>query len=146
MSLMRWKLALAAGMLAASCGREPEPAQTAADTAGQMGGMQMTMQGMLMMPMMRQHLDSMAAMRPEQMAAMMTVHQDMASRMMDAMGADMRGMNMTGDAAWIALGDSLRRDLAELPGLSGEPLRVRMEAHIARMRRMMTMHEGMMRM
>lgn len=145
MRRMPWKLALATGILAA-CGRKPEPAQTPADTAGQMGGMQMNMQGMQMMPMMRAHLDSMAAMRPEQMAAMMAGHQDMASRMMDAMGADMRGMNMQPDTTWTALSDSLRHDLADLPGLSGEALRTRMEAHIARMRRMMTMHQGMMRM
>jgi hypothetical protein len=62
------------------------------------------------------------------------------------MGADMRGMNMQPDSAWTALADSLRQDMAELPALSGEPLKSRMEAHIARMRRMMTMHQGMMRM
>jgi hypothetical protein len=106
----------------------------------------MPMQGMQMMSGMEAHLDSMAAMRPEQMATMMAGHQDMASRMMDAMGADMRGMNMQPDTSWSALSDSLRRDLAELPSLSGEPLRSRMEAHIERMRRIMTMHRGMMKM
>jgi len=138
----RW-LAAAALVMVAACGRKPEAAQTPADTAG-MGGMQM--QGMQMMPLMRAHLDSMAALRPDQMAAMMVAHQDMASRMMDAMGADMRGMNMAPDTAWTALGDSLRQDLAELPSLSGEPLRGRMEAHLARMRRMMAMHRTMMKM
>lgn len=144
MRVRYWKLSLAIGMLAA-CGKKGEaPPAAAADSAGAMGGM--AMQGMEMMPAMQAHLDSMAAMRPEQMAAMMTSHQDAASRMMDAMGADMRGMNMQPDPAWTALSDSLRRDLAELPGLSGEPLRLRMEAHIARMRRMMAMHRGMMKM
>ena len=52
---------------------------------------------------------------------MMTTHQDLASRMMDAMGADM-------------------------PGLATGPLTTRMQAHIARMRRMMAIHEGMMKM
>jgi hypothetical protein len=145
MRMMHWKLALATGILA-SCGRKPEPAQTPADTAGQASGMQMNMQGMQMMPMMRAQLDSMAAMRPEQMAAMMAAHQDRASRMMDAMGADMRGMNMAPDSAWTALSDSLRQDLAALPGLSGEPLRSRMEAHLGRMRRLMAMHQGIMKM
>jgi hypothetical protein len=106
----------------------------------------MAMQGMQMMPGMQVHLDSMAAMRPEQMAAMMAGHQDMASRMMDAMGADMRGMNMQPDTAWTTLADSLRQDLAELPGLTGEPLRNRMAAHIERMRRMIAMHRSMMKM
>lgn len=70
----------------------------------------------------------------------------MASRMIDAMGADMRGMNMTPDAAWTALSDSLRRDLADLPGLSGEQLGSRMQAHIQQMRRMMALHKEMMKM
>lgn len=129
------------------CGKKPEAAKPpAADTAGTMSGMQMSPQGMQMMPAMRAHLDSLGAMPPDQMATMMATHQDLASRMMDAMGADMRGMNMKPDSAWAALSDSLRQDLAELPGLSGAPLSSRMQAHIGRMRRMMAMHEGMMRM
>ena len=131
----------------AACGKKPEVAQApAADSAGTMGGMQMSMQGMTMMPLMRAHLDSLGAMQPAGMAAAMSAHQDLASRMMDAMGADMRGMNMTPDAAWAALTDSLRQDLADLPGLSAGALTTRMQAHIGRMRRMMTMHEGMMKM
>ncbi|MDZ4862259.1 MAG: hypothetical protein SGJ01_02340 [Gemmatimonadota bacterium] len=77
---------------------------------------------------------------------MIAAHQDMASRMMDAMGADMRGMNMTPDSAWAALTDSVRQDLADLPGLSAGALTSRMPAHIGRMRRMMALHEGMMKM
>lgn len=127
----------------AACGRKPEAPETpGGDTAGQMG----VMPGMQMMPAMRAHLDSMVAMPPDQLAAMLAAHQDMASRMMEAMATDMRGMSMQPDAAWTALSDSLRRDLADLSGLSGEAQRSRMEAHIARMRRMMTMHQGMMKM
>jgi FtsP/CotA-like multicopper oxidase with cupredoxin domain len=129
----------------AACGRKPETADTpAADSAGKMTGM--AMQSRQMMPAMRAHLDSMAAMPPDQLAAMLAAHQDMASRMMDAMAADMRGMNMQPDSAWTALSDSVRRDLADLPGLSGEARRTWIEAHIARMRRMMTMHQGMLKM
>ena len=142
MRMLYWKLALALGVLAA-CAKQPEAAP-AVDSAGKMAGM--AMQGMQMMPGMQAHVDSLAALRPEQLAAMMAGHQDMASRMMDAMGADMRGMNMTPDTAWTALSDSLRRDLADLPGLSGEQLGSRMEAHIQRMRRMMAMHKEMMKM
>jgi predicted small lipoprotein YifL len=131
----------------AACGKKPEAAKPpAADTAGKMGRMQMGMQGMKMMPLMRAHLDSIGAMPPAQMTAMMAAHQELASRMMDAMGADMRGMGMKPDSAWAALGDSVRQDLAELPGLSGTALKARMQAHIGRMQRMMVMHEGMMRM
>lgn len=140
--------ALAIAMIAlAACGKKQEAAQApAAGTAGTMGGMQMTMQGMQMMPLMRAHLDSLGAMQPAQMATMMAAHQGLASHMMDAMGADMRGRNMMPDAAWTALGDSVRKDLADLPGLTGAALTTRMQAHIGRMQRMMTMHEGMMKM
>lgn len=131
----------------AACGKKPEVAQApAADSAGTMGGMQMSMQGMAMMPQMRAHLDSLGALPPAAMSAMMAAHQDLASRMMDAMGADMRGMSMQPDSTWAALTDSLRQDLADLPGLSAGALTTRMQAHIGRMRRMMTMHEGMMKM
>ncbi len=130
----------------AGCGQRAETARApAADTAGGMGGMQMAMQGMQMMPMMRAHLDSLAGMQPAQMTAMMAAHQDLASRMMDAMGADMRGMGMKPDSAWAALSDSLRQDLADLPGLSGGPLKTRMQAHVGRMQRMMAMHAEMMK-
>jgi len=128
----------------AACGRKQQAAQApAADSAA---GMQMAMQGMQMMPLMRAHLDSLGAMESAQMAAAMTGHQDLASRMMDAMGADMRGMNMQPDSAWAALADSVRQDLADLPGQTGVALETRMQAHIARVRRMLVMHEGMMKM
>jgi hypothetical protein len=141
-------LILAAVTLVA-CSKKQEAAQApAADASGNMAGMQMGpgMQGMQMMSMMRAHLDSIGAMQPAQMATMMAAHQGLASHMMDAMGADMRSRNMTPDAAWTALGDSLRQDLADLPGLTGAALTTRMQAHIGRMQRMMTLHEGMMKM
>lgn len=138
---------LAVGVIAlTACGKRPEAVQVLATDTVAKGGMQMAMQGMQMMPMMTAHLDSLGGMAPAQMAAMMTAHQDLASRMMDAMGADMRGMHMAPDAGWIALGDSVRQDLAELPGLSGGALQGRMQGHIGRMRRMMTLHQGMMKM
>lgn len=131
----------------AACGKTGEAArQAGADTTGTMAGMSMAMQGMQMMPAMRAHLDSLGTMQPAQMAATMAAHQDLASRMMDAMGADMRGMGMRPDSAWAALGDSLRQDLAVLPSLSGAALGTRMRAHLGRMRQMLAMHEGMMRM
>lgn len=129
----------------AACGSK-EAAKPPAESDGGMSGMQMDMAGIHMLPQMRAHLDSLGAMTPAQMLSAMAAHQDIASRMMDAMGADMRGMSMTPDAVWTALGDSVRQDLAELPGLTGAALQARMTAHIARMQRMMGLHEGMMRM
>lgn len=127
------------------CGPKPE-APAAADSAGPMAGMPMYMAGMELMPAMRAHLDSLGVLTPGELQARMAAHQDLAARMMDAMGADMRGMGMAPDSAWAALGDSLRQDLAELPGLTGGALTDRVQAHVARMRRMLVMHEGMMRM
>ena len=133
-------------LLITACGKaEQNKTDSAAQDSG-MGGMQMSMQGMQMIPAMRAHLDSLGSMTPEQIGSGMEAHQDLASRTMDAMGADMRGMGMSPDSAWSSLADSLRQDLAELSGLSGEALKSRMEAHAGRLRRMMGMHEAMMKM
>jgi len=96
------------------------------------------------MSQMRVHLDSIGSMQPTQMLTMMPAHQALASRMMDAMGSDMRGRNMQSTAAWMVLGDSLRGDLSAMPALTGQVLSTRMQAHVARMQRMMVMHQGMM--
>ena len=106
----------------------------------------MGMKGMAMMPALTTHLDSLGAGSPAQMQAMMAGHQALMSQAMDAMGADMMGMNMKPDAAWSALSDSVRVDLGELSGLSGAALQARMKAHLERTRRLIAMHEGMMKM
>lgn len=62
------------------------------------------------------------------------------------MDADMNAMGMRGDAAWTALADSVRADLATLPELSGAPLSALVRAHAARVRRLMTTHGNMMAM
>ena len=164
-----WKmfLLLLVGTVAtAGCGRPGKDADkqqqaataTPAGDSGKMGGMggmqmdstmmgghQMGMDGPAMMPMMRAHMDSMMRMSPEQMTAMMAMHGRMMSEMMDRMGADMRGMQMSGDAKRTALVDSVKADLAALPGLQGKELSARMDAHIDRVRRLISMHEGMMK-
>lgn len=104
----------------------------------------MEMQGMRMMPQIRAHMDSMSRMSPQQMQAMMAMHEGMMSRMMDGMGADMRGMNMSASQEWSALTDSVKEDLAELPSLKGQELTARMQAHDERVKRLMAMHERMM--
>jgi hypothetical protein len=145
----QWIL-IATGVLLAGCGdNKPEADQQGGGNKnGDMAGMQMgdqtSMRGMQMMPEMRAHMDSMARMSPEQMRSMMPRHEEMSSRMLDAMGLDMRGMNMTPDAAWTSLTDSVRSDLAELPGLSGATLKQRVPGHVQRVRRLMERHEDMM--
>jgi hypothetical protein len=118
-----------------------------ADSAGMAGHMDsggmagMAMPGMQMMSGMRAHMDSMTRMSPQQMQTMMARHQEMMSRMMDGMGADMRGMNMPGSPEWTALTDSVKQDLAELPSLKGQALSTRMRAHADRVRRLIEAHE-----
>jgi hypothetical protein len=89
------------------------------DSGTGMGGMHM--QGMEMRSTMRSHLDSMTRMSPEQMRAAMAQHDALMSQMMDRMGGDMRSMPMTGDTAWNAFTDSVKRDLAD-PQPSGQSL------------------------
>lgn len=138
---------LGAALALGACGKAPEVARApAADTATKMAGMQMGMAGKELIPVMQHHLDSLAAMTPAQLAEAVTAHEDLSSRLMDGMGTDMRSMNMTPDSAWTALSDSVRRDLADLPALSGDVLKNRFTAHIGRMRRLMAMHETMVKM
>ena len=138
----RLSAGLAAMLIIAACGKK----QPAPEQGGQMSGMQgMSMRSDSMMPMMRAHLDSMAALPPQFAAGMMATHEAMASQMLDAMGSDMRMMDMRPDSAWTALADSVKRDLAELPPLSGRALETRMGAHLARMRRLLDAHGAMMK-
>ena len=153
--------ALLVGALAlAGCGGGRERAEQSRDSAGMMGhmdsggmgmgrmdsgGMGMgNMQGMPMMSGMRAHMDSMMRMSPQQMQAMMAMHEQMMSRMMDGVGADMRGMNMSSTPEWSALTDSVKQDLADVPNLKAQKLSTRMHAHAERVKRLIGMHEKMM--
>lgn len=149
MRAMRSVLVLA-GMALAGCGGggAGKPAASggiggASTDTTRVGG-RMGMAGMDMSPMMREHLDSLTRMAPAQMSQMLATHERMMSQMMDNMGRDMRGMNMGGNAAWTALSDSVRRDLADLPRLAGTALSERMQAHGDRVRRLLAAHESMM--
>ena len=156
MKSMLWTLYVAAATVGAACGGKDETADRAqpADQQGTtgmkmdsmpMGGDHMGMGGASMMPMMRAHMDSMMRMSPEQMSGMMAAHDRMMSQMMDRMGADMRSMKMSGDAKWNGLVDSVKADLADLPGLQGNELSARMKAHADRVQRLLAMHEAMMK-
>ena len=148
MRMFHWLLVLG-GFALAGCGggrdrtnRTDTVSMGRTDSAG-MNMQGMNMQGIQMMPEMRAHMDSMARMSPQQMQATMANHQALMSQMMDRMGADMRGMKMSGSAEWNALTDSVKQDLAELPGLKGSALASRMRAHGQRVRRLIAMHESM---
>ena len=144
-----------AGAAIAGCGgekgAEQHPAGTLRDGMAGMGmdsmkmGDHLGMEGMRTMPAMRAHMDSMMLQSPERMSGMMAMHDQMMSQMMDRMGADMRGMQMSGNPEWNGLVDSVKRDLADLPELRGKELTSRMEAHADRVRRLLAMHENMMK-
>lgn len=151
MAMAHWAL-LVGALALTGCNGGGDRAERARDSAGMtghmdsggmgMGGMQM--QGMQMMPQMRAHMDSMSRISPQQMQGMMGIHEASMSRMMDAMGADMRGMNMSAPPEWKALTDSVKEDLAELPNLKGQALSTRMRDHTDRVKRLIAMHEKMM--
>jgi predicted outer membrane protein len=104
----------------------------------------MVMRSDSLMPMMRTDLDSLSR-TPSQFAkGMLQAHEAMASQMLDAMGTDMTMMNMRPDSTWTTLTDSVNRDLADLPSLSGRALETRLTAHVGRMRRLLDMHRAMM--
>ncbi len=145
-------VACVAALVFAACGEKKTAQQQAMSGMGNqpgMAGMQgmpgMAMRSDSLMPMMRAHLDSLARMPAQFAAGMLGAHDAMMSQMLDAMGADMTAMGMKPDPGWTALTDSIRRDLADLPALSGRALDHRLKAHIERMQRLMAMHQGMMR-
>jgi hypothetical protein len=140
---MLWILS-AGGFLLGACKGDKRPVEPA-QPAGQQGVGGMGMGASSMMPMMRAQLDSMMRMSPEQMSGMMASHDRMMSEMMDRMGSDMRSMHMSGDARWTGLVDSVKSDLADLPGLQGQELAGRMKAHADRVQRLLAMHENMMK-
>lgn len=163
MGISHWAL-LVGGLALAGCGRGGDQAQSSRDTGGMMGRMDsggrgmghmdsggmkmggMPMQGMQMMSNMRAHMDSRMRMSPQQMQALMAMHQSMMSHMMDGMGAEMRDMKKAADPKWNALSDSVKQDLAELPSLKGQKLQARMRAHGERVQRILEMHKQMMKM
>ena len=143
-------MVIAAFLASAACNKPKEEAP-AADSHGGMTMDSGRMEGMSgmgssgMMRMMQAHTDSMTRMNPGQMSGMMPSHERMMSKMMDQMGTDMRQMKMAETPEWGALSDSVKQDLAELPGLRGQQLSSRMRAHADRVRRLITSHEQMMK-
>jgi hypothetical protein len=63
----------------------------------------------------------------------------------ELVGGPGRSMNMSGDAKWNALVDSVKADLADLPSLQGAELSARIKVHAGRVQRLMALHEGMMK-
>ena len=150
--------AFIAAVVTAACrgGDDAQPGDSAiAAGAEGMAGMQMDrmpamggggsgMQSGAMMAAMRSRMQSMHGASGDSLMRMMPMHRQMAANMLSQMNREMRSMNMTGDAAWTATVDSVRRDLANMPDMSAGELGNFMPAHQRRMMRLMDMHQAMM--
>jgi hypothetical protein len=135
-------LVIVGALALVGCGKTKDQPQSA--MPGMQGMPGMVMRSDSLMPMMRADLDSLARMPTQFAQRMQQAHEAMASQMLDAMGSDMTMMGMHPDAAWTALVDSVKRDLAELPSLSSRSLATRIMQHVQRMRRLLDMHQRMM--
>ncbi len=135
-------------LFAAACAGE-RPGRSGEEVAvqqGMEGGATHSMPSMEMLPAVRDYLDSVVRAEPSELVGMVAGHRERMEQMLAAMDRDMAAMNMVPDEAWKALADSVREDLAALSALRGEQLVLQMRAHAGRMRRLLQMHESMMRM
>ena len=103
-------------------------------TSGMSGG---TLEGM------QAHIRSMQGVSSDSLRAMLPMHRQMVANMIAEMNREMRGMNMSADAAWTATADSLRQDLVRMPEMTAAELQSFMPAHQARVDRLMQMHGSM---
>lgn len=143
------------GLLAA-CGPSDRDQSAASDkppeAMSEMGGMR-GMQGMAgmsdstMTAVMRQHMKSMQSMQsrtPDSLQIVLPEHRQKAANLIAEMNRQMRDMGMAPTAGWNELVDSLRQDLTRMPEIAGPDVQKMMPAHLARMNRLMDLHQGMM--
>ena len=133
-----------------AAGATSMPDGAAADTtmagmAGMPGMAGMSGMGDGKMSDMHPHMTMMEKASPDSIKAMLPEHRQMAANMLSQMSAEMRKMNMPADAAFKAIGDSLRQDLVRMPELPAAELARYFPAHHGRMMRYMKAHEQMMK-
>ena len=97
-----------------------------------------------LMDSMERRLESLEGASATQMRTIVPAHGQLAARLLAELDSDLRAMNMAPDAAWRALTDSVRRDLARMPKMEGSELRVFMPDHHRRVDHLMTMHRKLM--
>lgn len=107
---------------------------------GEMG----TMSHTATMDSLRMHMREMSTMDGDAMMRMMPMHREMATGVLRRMTAERQSMNMSNDAKWNALADSVRRDLAGMSAMSASSLKTGMPAHQGRVTRLMQSHADMM--
>lgn len=91
------------------------------------------------------HLAAMKGVSADSLKAMLPAHRQAAANMIASFNKEMSDMKMAGDVAWNAVIDSLRTDLRRMPDLSAGELQAAMPSHEARLRRLMEMHQAMMK-
>ena len=97
-----------------------------------------------MMGAMHTHMEMMGGMSGDSMRTMLPTHRQMMANMIAQMNREMSDMDMPADAAWSAVMDSLRTDLATMADMDAAELRALMPDHHRRAMRMMDMHREMM--
>jgi hypothetical protein len=108
---------------------------------GMPGGMR-PMAGMgpeMMRSEWERHMATMHAATGDSLRAMMPMHRQMVTSMMETMGGRM-GMGM--DSTSMATRDSLRGDLDRMRNMTPEEMEAFLEEHDARMQRMLRMHQA----
>ena len=131
--------------LFAACGAEEQGDET--EGMGDMPGMSAPAEepgAGGMMQGMRTHMERMAALPGDSLAAVLPMHRQMVANMLSQMNREMSSMNMPADTAWSAVVDSLRSDLTRMPAMGAAELAALMPAHHERMQRLMSMHAEMM--
>src|SRR5690606_265667 len=97
-----------------------------------------------MMDQMQSHMARMRRAGEDSLAAVVPLHRQMLANMIAQMNREMREMGMTPDQEWEATIDSLRSDLRTMPEMTPAEMRSGMEAHHARIDRVIEMHRSMM--
>lgn len=93
-----------------------------------------------MMEEMRATMRAMQTLSADSLHSAMPMHRQMASDMLAQMNMETSDRKMPADARWSGLMDSLRQDLARMPGMSAGELATLMPAHHGRLTRLMNLH------
>jgi hypothetical protein len=91
----------------------------------------------LLIAEMRSHLGVLEAAGGDEMVPMIPGHRQRVEALVTQLGTQ-AGAN----ARWTALADSVRQDLARMPGMTAADLEGLMDPHASRVRRLLTMAES----
>lgn len=109
-----------------------------------MPGMGHMMSGRMLADM-ETHMRAMHGAGADSLRRALPAHRQSVANMIAQMNREMGDMNMTADAVWTALLDSVRADLTRMPEMSIEELARSMPNHHGHVKRLMRAHGEMMR-